>query len=120
MRINKEIRNLVEFVIGQTHLKKRVFEQFKSLFLQKKEVNIIVRNARKHMQKWKLYMCLKSWQNIKQYEAKEKEKEEKALKLFSQRRLYRLFNHFKLGIVQSRISYINDKIVSNIHTRKLK
>ena len=67
-----------------------------------------------------MYMCFKSWQHIKQFEVKEIEKEEKALELLNKRRLYKLFNFFKLGIVQSRVSYLNAKIVEIVYIKKMK
>lgn len=106
--------------MGDTDLKRRVFEEFKTLGHKHAERNRITKNATMHMQKWKIFMCFKSWQNLKFFEAKQEEKEQKALEILHKRRIFRLFNYFKLGIVFSRISYLDDQIVDIVHTNNLK
>ncbi|CAI2386721.1 unnamed protein product [Moneuplotes crassus] len=118
-RINQEIRRLVDLTQGNTEVKRKIFDQFKLLRLERAERNKVYNNAQKHMQQWKLYMCLKFWQNIKQYEAKQLEREEKAVELFQKRRVYRIFHHFKLGIVQSRISIINKRLIYSYYSKKI-
>jgi hypothetical protein len=119
-KIQTSIKWLTEQILGYTDLKRKVFEEFKVLGYKHAERNRITKNVTTHMQNWKVFMCFKSWQNLKVFEAKQEEKEQKALELLTNRRLFRLFNNFKIGIVYSRISYLDYQIIDIVHTNNMK
>lgn len=66
------------------------------------------------VRKWKLFMCFKSWQYIRQYRDKKHEKEQKAIELLQKRRKFRIFNYLKIGVVANRMNFINQQLV-NVH-----
>lgn len=110
MKVNKEIKRLTGLVRGETEVKRKIFEVFKGIHQQRSEERKVERDTIKHMKLWKKFMALKSWQNIKQYEAKEQEKTEKAIELLNKRKRFRVFTYFKLGTVYSRISDLDKRL----------
>lgn len=53
-KVQKQIRILVDEVRGNNDLKRKVFEQFKLLGLQRKEQVLALIQAKQHMKQWKL------------------------------------------------------------------
>lgn len=56
MKIQREIKSLLNEVTGRFELKKQVFEQFKILGYRRSEENQIAHQAIKSMKRWRLYM----------------------------------------------------------------
>ena len=119
-KIGKEIKSLVDYTKGNLELKKRVFNEFKQLWIGKHEEINAGLIAAKHIKRRKLFMCFKSWQDIKAIQAKKVEKEAKAKQILKKRKLYRVFYYYKLGIVANRIEYLDEQIVDKVYQNTLK